>query len=80
MGVWSGTVCEARLPVPCSLDGLDGRLITTNPRPPCLAQDAVHGLKAAAAALLLSADAGMGPATSVLGLAKEALDAIMKMQ
>jgi hypothetical protein len=40
----------------------------------------VHGLKAAAATLLLSADAGMGPAGSVLAFAKEALDAIMQMQ
>lgn len=47
---------------------------------PACVQDSVHGLKAAAATLLLSADAGMGPAAGVLGLAKEALDAVMKMQ
>lgn len=43
-------------------------------------QNNVLGLKVAAAALLLSADAGMGPAGSVLSFAKDALDAVMQMQ
>jgi hypothetical protein len=47
--------------------------------PACL-QGSQAGLKAAAAALLLSADAGMGPAGAILSLAKEALDAIMALQ
>lgn len=44
------------------------------------AQNSVHGLKVAAATLLLSADAGMGPASSILAFAKDALDAVMQMQ
>ncbi|KAL4442684.1 hypothetical protein ABPG77_006678 [Micractinium sp. CCAP 211/92] len=44
------------------------------------AQSNVQGLKVAAATLLLSADAGMGPAASVLAFAKDALDAVMQMQ
>lgn len=44
------------------------------------AQSNVLGLKVAASALMLSADAGMGPAGSILSFAKDALDAIMKMQ
>ncbi|KAL4424297.1 hypothetical protein ABPG75_001598 [Micractinium tetrahymenae] len=44
------------------------------------AQSNVQGLKVAAAALLLSADAGMGPAAAVLAFAKDALDAVMQMQ
>ncbi len=43
-------------------------------------QSNVQGLKVAAATLLLSADAGMGPAASVLAFAKDALDAVMQMQ
>lgn len=37
-------------------------------------------LRAGAGALLLSADAGMGPPGEVVVLAREALDAIMKME
>ena len=44
------------------------------------AQGSTAGLKAAAGALLLSADAGMGSADHLLNLAKEALDAVMQMQ
>ncbi|PRW61367.1 hypothetical protein C2E21_0063 [Chlorella sorokiniana] len=44
------------------------------------AQNNALGLKVAAATLLLSADAGMGPAGSVLEFAKDALDAVMQMQ
>lgn len=43
-------------------------------------QSDVQGLKVAAATLLLSADAGMGPAALVLAFAKDALDAVMQMQ
>lgn len=44
------------------------------------AQNNALGLKVAAATLLLSADAGIGPAGSVLEFAKDALDAVMQMQ
>jgi hypothetical protein len=54
--------------------------VVTLPSPPFrLLQGNVQGLKAAAATLLLSSDAGMGPAGSILSLAKDALDSIMKM-
>ena len=42
-------------------------------------QGDLHALKAAAATLLLSADAGVGPAGGVLRLARDALEAIMGM-
>jgi len=47
---------------------------------PLFLQNDVHGLKVAAAALLLSADAGVGPASGILAFAKDALEAVMKMQ
>lgn len=50
------------------------------PLAPAALQSNVQGLKVAAATLLLSADAGMGPATAMLAFAKDALDAVMQMQ